>query len=540
MSVRRRAAALALAALAAMAAAGGVAQAREAGVGRDGRPNILVVMTDDQAAADVSKMPNVRRLLARKGTTFADAVDSFPLCCPSRATFITGQYAHNHGVGGNFYPYGWYGMKHRRNTLPRWLQKAGYRTALVGKWLNGYGGRDAHGEVPAGFNIWRGLLDVSAYDYYNFVMNRNGRLKTWGDKVFARKLVQFANIEVIPNPTGVDGVFRKLTELFGPAPYHYWGTHKRKNYSPDVTGRVTEQLVRGERKSRKPFFIWWAPAAPHREDVATTLMGRPGRDPRPAPRYSRLSVRFKLPRPASFNEADFADKPSNMQKHAPPLSAAQIRQLQLDYEGRIGSLRAVDDHVKKLVQILRSTRQLKNTLILFVSDNGWLQGQHRIPGDKFLPYEESIRVPLILRGPGIPAHETVHGQVSNIDFAPTLVDLGRARAGRTMDGVSLVPTIRDPRRRPKRAIEIEALAPLFEQNVPINAWDRPYRGVRTDRYTYVVYKETGEEELYDRRKDPSELRNVAADPAYASVKAKLAAKLAKLNTCKGRVCNVRP
>jgi arylsulfatase A-like enzyme len=269
-------------------------------------------------------------------------------------------------------------------------------------------------------------------------------------------------------------------------------------------------------------------------------MGRPGRDPSPAPRYSKLSTRFKLPRPASFNEADFADKPSNMQKHAPPLSTAQIHQLQLDYEGRIGSLRAVDDHVKKLVGILRSTHQLKNTLILFVSDNGWLQGQHRIPGDKFLPYEESIRVPLILRGPGIPADETVHGQISNIDFAPTLVDIAKARAGRTMDGVSLVPTIRNPRRRPKRAIEIEALAPLFEQNVPVNAWDRPYRGVRTDRYTYVVYKETGEEELYDRRKDPSELRNVAADPAYASVKARLAAKLAKLNTCKGRRCNVRP
>src|ERR671937_270480 len=112
----------------------GAAQARPAGAAKDRRPNILVVMTDDQAAADVAKMPNVRRLLARKGTTFADAVDSFPLCCPARATFITGQYAHNHGVGGNFYPYGWYGMTDRGNTLPAWLQQAGYRTALVGKW----------------------------------------------------------------------------------------------------------------------------------------------------------------------------------------------------------------------------------------------------------------------------------------------------------------------------------------------------------------------------------------------------------------------
>src|SRR3954451_23762238 len=305
-------AALGAATMLALLLAAGPAKARPATADKDGRPNILVVMTDDEAQADVATMPNVKKLLAKRGTTFSDAVDSFPLCCPSRATFITGQYAHNHGVVGNFWPYGWYGMKHRGNTLPRWLQKSGYRTALIGKWLNGYGALDAHGEVPRGFDIWRGLLDVSAYDYFNFVMNRNGRLKSWGDPAFARGLVRFANIEVIPNPDGLSGVFRKLREVFGPGPYHYWGTERRSDYSPDVTGGITEGLVRRERRSKKPFFIWWAPAAPHREDVAVTLMGRPGRDPRPAPRYASRSSRFKLPRGASFNEADFADKPSNM------------------------------------------------------------------------------------------------------------------------------------------------------------------------------------------------------------------------------------
>src|SRR3954447_7613342 len=525
-----------------LAVTAGPAAARAATAQKDGRPEILVVMTHDQAAADLAQMPNVKKLLARQGTTFTNAIDSFPLCCPSRATFITGQYAHNHGVLGNFYPYGWYGMKGRGDTLPAWLQKAGYRTALIGKWLNGYGAVDAHGEVPKGFDIWRGLLDVSAYDYFNFVMNRNGKLKTWGDALFARGLVKFANIEVTPNPAGLQGVLDKLKEVFGPAPYTYWGTHKPQNYSPDVTGKVTEQLVSGERRSKKPFFIWWAPAAPHREDVATTLMGRPGRDPRPAPRYASKSSAFKLPRPRSFNEADFSDKPKNMRNHAPPITDKQIAQLQLDYEGRIGSLLAVDDHVKRLMKTLKATHQDKNTVVVFVSDNGWLQGQHRIPGDKFLPYEESLRIPLILRGPGVPAGRTIHGQVSNIDFAPTLLDYAKARskAGRRMDGVSLRRTVRHPKRRPNRALEIEALRPLFEQNVPVNAWDRPYKGVRTDRYTYVVYKETGEQELYDRRKDPAQLRNVAADPAYASVKAKLARKLARLDRCKGRSCNVRP
>src|SRR3954471_23371054 len=214
----RSIAVLALVALFALPVAG--AQARPASADKDGRPNILVVMTDDQAMADVAQMPNVKKLLADQGTTFADAIDSFPLCCPARATFITGQYAHNHGVGGNFYPYGWYGMKDRGNTLPAWLQKSGYRTALIGKWLNGYGARDAHGEIPRGFDTWRGLLDVSAYDYFNYVMNMDGRLRTWGDADFARKLVKFAYIEVSrrANP-GLADVLAYLRKIMGPAPY---------------------------------------------------------------------------------------------------------------------------------------------------------------------------------------------------------------------------------------------------------------------------------------------------------------------------------
>ena len=528
----------------AVLATGGAAQARPVTAATDGRPNILVVMTDDMAAADVAHMPNVRHLLAAQGTSFADAVDSFPLCCPARATFITGQYAHNHGVGGNFFPYGWYGMKDRSNILPTWLQKVGYHTAMIGKWLNGYGARDAHGEVPKGFNDWRGLLDVSAYDYFNFVMNDNGNLRTWGDADFARKLVKFAKIEVTMQKVhGLANVLSHLTRVMGPAPYHYWGTAKTADYSPDVTGKIAEDLVAAQKTAKKPFFIWWSPAAPHREDVSTTLMGRPGRDPRPAPRYANRLSQYKLPKPPSFNEADISDKPSNLSNALPaPLDAARVHQLQLDYEGRAGSLLAVDDHVKRLVDILRKTNQLKDTLIVFVSDNGWLQGQHRVPGDKFLPYEESLRVPFILRGPGIPAGRTIHGQVANIDFAPTLVAAARAKPGRLMDGVSLLPTVRDPRKRPNRAIEIEALARLLEGDFPVmnNGWDRPYKGVRTDRYTYVVYTETGEQELYDRQKDPYELRNVAAAPAYRGIKAHLAAKLVKLNRCKGQSCDVAP
>lgn len=538
---RRRAAAAAIAALA-VGLTGGAAEARDGGSGKRERPNVLVIMTDDQALTDVSLMPQVQRKLAKHGTTFADAIDSFPLCCPARATFLTGQYAHNHGVGGNFHPYGWYGMRKRGNTLPSWLQDVGYRTAMVGKWLNGYGARDGHGEVPRGFDIWRGLLDVSAYDYHNFVMNRNGKLRSYGDPEFARKLVEFANVEVIPiDPArALDTVLGKLRELFGPPPYDYWGAEDPKDYSPDVTGKITRKLVRRERDSRKPFFIWWAPAAPHREDVATTLMGRPGPDPRPPSRYAESSSRYELPRPPSFNEADVSDKSSNLTDAAPPMTDAQIDQLELDYQGRAGSLRAVDDHVGRLVKVLRETDQLDDTLIMFLSDNGWLQGEHRVTGDKFLPFEESLRVPFILRGPGVPKGRVVQGQVSNVDFAPTLLDVTRAEPGRKMDGVSLMPAARDPDRLPNRALEIEALAPLFEGNIPINAWDQPYTGVRTDRYTYVVYTDTGEKELYDRRDDPYQLENVAADPAYGAIRGRLARKLERLVDCKGRGCDVKP
>jgi N-acetylglucosamine-6-sulfatase len=525
----------------ACALAAGSAHARPAGAGKDGRPNILVVMTDDMTQKDLVFMPKTRKLLAKQGTSFTNMITSFPLCCPSRSTFLTGQYAHNHGVTGNFYPEGWYGLEGRNNTLATWLDRAGYRTGLIGKWLNGYGALDAHGEIPPGFDDWHGLLDVSAYDYYNFEMNSNGRLRTWGDPDFARKLVEFANVEVTPPDTkSAADVLAQLHRVMGPPPYTYWGAQNPDQYSPDVTGRFTQRLIGKGKRSKRPFFIWWAPASPHREDVSTTLMGRPGPDPRPPQRYEQLSQSFQLPRPPSFNETDVSDKPSVVTSKTPPLTDAQIAQLQLDYEGRGGSMRAVDDWVGRIVKTLRRTHQLRNTVILFTSDNGWLNGEHRIPGDKFLPYEESLRVPLIMRGPGFARGRRVKTQVANIDLAPTLAAVARAKPRRRMDGISLLPALRRQRGVPKRALEIEAPRPLFTGAIPNNAWDRPYVGVRTARYTYVLWTETSEEELYDRRTDPFQLQNLAHDPAYAGVRAHLISRMQRLETCRGYSCRVKP
>ena len=550
MSRLRIATVTSLACLAATAVAVAPAQARQAGKGK--QPNIVVIMTDDQALADVASLPNVKKLIADQGTSFTQAVDSFPLCCPARATFITGQYAHNHKVVGNFNPYGWYGMQNRQNILPAWLQKAGYRTGMVGKWLNGYGAQTmaVKGEKPKGFDIWRGLLDVSAYDYYNFIMSVDGKSnRYWGDREFATKLVKFGNIQVIPKDEPVyPKVIQRLVELFGPPPYGPgdWGTEKTKDYTVDVTGNVFNGLVASEKTQKKPFFLWWSPAAPHREDVATTIMGRPGADPRPPHRYEAKSKGYKLPQGMpSFNqdEASFSKLPPNMTDHLKPLTQAQIDQLQLDYEGRMGSLLAVDDHVAQVVRTLKRTNQYKNTMIVFTSDNGWLQGQHRVPGDKFLPYEESVKVPFIIAGPGVPKGKTVSGQVSNVDFAPTILDAAKAtsKAGRTLDGVSLIPVANNPSTRPDRAIMLEAPEPLFSSpTMPQNKWDKAYKGVRTDSWKYIVYKVSGGEELYDIRNDPYEVNNLASDPAYAAIKAQLIEKMNKLNDCAGSSCSAVP
>jgi arylsulfatase A-like enzyme len=151
-------------------------------------------------------------------------------------------------------------------------------------------------------------------------------------------------------------------------------------------------------------------------------------------------------------------------------------------------------------------------------------------------------VPFVLRGPGVPAGQTVKGQVANIDFAATLVDAARAKAGRKLDGISLLPIARKPARLPARAIALEAQSRLLTGDFPImfNGWDRPYQGVRTERYTYATYLEDGAQELYDRAKDPYELDNVVDDPAYATIRAHLVTKMNKLEKCKGAACLVAP
>jgi arylsulfatase A-like enzyme len=437
------------------------------------RPNILVIMTDDQTVDDMRVLPKTRALLAAKGTSFTNSFVAYPLCCPSRATFLTGQYPHNHGVLANSGPNGGYQRLDHSNTLPVWLQEAGYYTAHLGKYLNNYGVDSP--EPPAGWSRWFGLIDPSTYMLYGYTVSDDGVPVTHGDS---------------------------------PA-----------DYQTDVLAKEAERLLRARAGEGQPFFVTVAPIAPHLERIGGRQVA-----PRAAPRHAGRFAKEPLPDKPSYNEADVGDKPAHIRR-LPKLSAAKMARQTEIHRARLASLLAVDDLVERLVNALDDTGQLERTVILFTSDNGFFLGEHRIPDQKYYPYEESIRVPLILRGGGFPAAATAAQLVSNIDLAPTIVALTGARSRRVMDGRPLLPLAVDPQQEKGRTLLIEGAAP-----------GKPaYQAVRDASWLYVEYSNGGRE-LYDLEKDPFELRSRHAAPALASLRGDLARRLARLRSCSGKSC----
>jgi arylsulfatase A-like enzyme len=249
-----------------------------------------------------------------------------------------------------------------------------------------------------------------------------------------------------------------------------------------------------------------------------------------------------MPRYPNFNEADLSDKPAIQAFFPNPLSVDDIASLQDHWRGRMGALLGVDDLVERVVRALKKTGAYKDTVIVFTSDNGWILGEHRLKdpvsfngratGVKYLPFEGSSRVPLVIAGPGFPRDRTVRGVASNADLAPTILDLAGAKAGVPQDGVSLLKAARRPSRLARRGVLIET-APN-PRNVA------PYASIRTQRYRYDTTTDgTNSEGLYDLERDPWELQSRHADPAYAQIKAILAAALQRLRTCRGGSCHAR-
>ncbi len=492
MTVTRAVALLALAAVAAGLWAGQAGTHSEA-AGRakaaQGPPNVVVIETDDQTLESMKVMHNTNSLIGGQGVKFTNSFVNYSLCCPSRATFLTGQYAHNHRVVSNQGKTGGFGRfesLHAHNNLAVWLHSAGYYTALVGKYLNLYANRPP---VPPGWSEWRAAApdDQKVYDY---TFNNNGTL-----------------VRYHTDPAD----------------------HKQ-----DVLTRTAVDLIGRRSPQPTPFFLWLAYTAPHvaEQDSSPNPPQNCNDAAKPPPRYSHTFDTAPLPKPPNFNEADTSDKPASIQAWN-LLTADQIADIQRKYRCELESLLAVDQGVKKVVDALRASGELDHTLVIYTSDNGYFHGEHRIPDGKMRPYEESIRVPLQMRGPGIPRGVKIAPPVINADLAPTIVDAANADARLTMDGRSLLPVITHPASDRDRQLLIEEPGPL----AGVQAWGPGFEAIRTPRYMYVEYEEE-RPELYDLKQDPFELQSLANYPAYASTKATLAARLHKLENCAGRSCRV--
>ncbi|MFI0448437.1 sulfatase [Actinomadura sp. 6N118] len=487
------------------------------------KPNIVVVLADDLNSMDLNLFPNIARL-RREGTSLTNFIVSDSWCCPSRSTILRSQYVHSHGVRTNNPPNGgfpeFHARGHDRSTIGTWLRKAGYRTGFIGKFLNGYPNTAGPTYVPPGWDAWH----VPA----------------------PRRMYQQSGYRLIEQGVPVS---------YGMAP---------EDHLDDVLTRKAVSFVHGASKAT-PFFLYAAPIAPHLPAAY-------------AIRHAGAFPDAKAPRTASFNRAvnppgevlsletgkPGKDAAGLREPHwlsgKPKLSDRSIQRIDSIYRDRLRSMLSVDDMVGALMKSLRDTGRLRNTYFFFTSDNGFHLGQHRLPPGKTTPFEEDIRVPMLVRGPGVTAGGTMSAMAGTVDLAPTFAHLARARVPAFAEGRPLTPLLRGRKPRAWRhAMLVEFYAGRAKHNPEGQDCDtRPkhsrgcplpptYAALRTRRYTYVEYM-TGERQLFDLTADPHQLRNLIADPALISkgggpkanrVRAhikRLSAWLKRYRACAGASC----
>jgi len=457
-------------------------------------PNVILIMTDDQPASTVTPvaMPNLTQLMIAQGSSFNDYVVTTPLCCPSRATTVTGEYGHNNGVLRNDYA----DLIGKSNVLPAWLQRAGYNTAHIGKFMNGYGSfAGGQAEVAPGWDLWFTQFENKAF--YNWKASKNGKTVTYGEEDSDH-----------------------LTEV----------TNKRATI-------WTKKLA----KKPEPFYMQLDYYAPH---------GANGRDrrclagPVPAPRDEGLFDSQPLPEPPNFNEADVSDKPDFI-KNRPLIGPVTLEQTTRRYRCTLESLRSVDRGIGKIYRKVERQGELDRTVFIFTSDNGYFFGEHRIDRAKEQPYDENLRMPLTILAPpayrgGAPAVPSVDGLAANIDLAPTILDLADAdpcrRSGkcRQMDGRSLMPLLDGSGGWPAG------------REVLIELNDCRYRGIRSERQMYFEHGSgplpTNAKcmptavEHYDLDDDPYQLENIYPAPRRSpdgKLELELQQRMATLGLCAG-------
>jgi N-acetylglucosamine-6-sulfatase len=534
------------------------------------KPSFVVIQTDDQTLEELYQgvrmangneefaMPNTLQMLGEKGITFNRYYTPYSLCAPSRVSLLTGRYAHNDHVGGNVPPNGgWTGFQSRlaySHNLATWLQGAGYRTIHIGKILNGYGDPpySPGTEVPPGWSSWHTILNSDTDHYfYGYLMNNNG---------------------VVEGPYGNSGSWetREYGEIDDAGCPYAPLNGKPCFYETDKFNQLAAEELAAT-PAEQPFYMQVDYTAPHGDfrkpagpQVATRDMGRFFTAPLPAGRAE------------GFNEGNVNDKPRFI-REAAYLNATEIHTYRVYYQHCLEALISVDEGVKEILDELGGLGRLRNTYVLFTSDNGFFFGQHRLVGGKFLAYEPSTHLPLIIRGPGIKPDTSTGQLVNTTDIAPTILELAEVTPDKSVDGVSMVPYMKDPTLRSRRPLLFESFVQTddVEQNGQASSEEpsatertdagpasgklgvkgvsaraatknpaatasevappKNYYGIRLGPYKYIEWPD-GEKELYDINKDPNELNNVVRDPNYFPIRAFLHEELERLETCSGRTC----
>ena len=467
------------------------------------KPNIVVILADDMTFDDLNYMPKTAELIGNNGATFDQAIVTMSLCCPSRVSILRGQYPHNSQITGNNAPAGGfekaYGLGLEDSTVAVWLKDAGYMTAMIGKYLNGYPAELPPTYIPPGWSEWyvpAGDMNYSdsAYTGFNYVLNENGQLTKYGNQP--------------------------------------------EDYTTDVFTAKAVEFIERNSKTDTPFFLYVSTYTPHKPST-------------PAPRHKDLFPEIDLPDKPSINELDIEDKSRFFD--IPSLSQPELDELRDKYRLRIQSLQSIDDMVEQIYNTLMDTGLLDETYIIFTSDNGYHMGEHRLLAGKNTPFEEDIRVPLLVSGPRVKPGLNVNKLVSNIDFAPTFAELAGIQSPDFVDGRSLVPLLenrwfvswRNAITGARGLSSYNSLASLngipsyrSEQEPLDSPFDLKAGGqfvfIRTEEYTYVEFL-NGDIELYDLKKDPFQLNNIAstADPKLLS---RLSHWLVQLSTCKEDIC----
>lgn len=509
--------------------------------------NVVVFMLDDldsgtfQKAIELGLLPNIKRYILDRGINFVNAFATDSVCCPSRATFLTGQYSHNHGVLSNEKHNGSVEKFNDQSTIATWLQNRNYKTALIGKYLNGYGVFDSNKDgvfdnrdrtyIPRGWTKWYGLLDWNVYKMYGYEVNEDG-------------FVSF--------PYG------NSTEKPSLKPEEKYQTNVLTNKAVEFIRLNAKNSIN---QRRNQIFLYLTPTTPHVEVLrnfnSENYSSLWSLSIRPDPQNENRSINIGTlpynnkcftPNECSFNESDVSDKPLWIRR-LNMLNQNDINNLNKQFRERILSLIAIDNMVKKVSEELISQQVYNNTVIIFVSDNGFLNGEHRL-SNKMVAYDEATRIPLII----VPAGGTSSRNVRNIvlmnDLAPTIAELAGAIPDITIDGRSLMPLITNQQTiswRKKFFIEHRPLAvsgPNSSENP--RYYDVPeYYAIRklteSESYLYILYPEAyfgrsiyqSEYEYYNLLNDPYALRSLTLS---SNNKSQLDNLIERFKRCRGDEC----